>query len=80
MNSPVFKDDVQFPQDILRLDNGNNWERFDRMIWHPVAGRFNTRPEADWYRMHDADTMDRLSQHGIGALSTVKDSFIETMT
>ena len=76
MNSPVFKDDEQFPDDIRILDSGNNWERFDRMIWHPVAGQFNTRPEADWYRMHDAVTMDRLTQHGIGALPVHDQGFI----
>ena len=76
MNSPVFKDDAQFPEDIRILDSGNNWDRFDRRIWHPVVGQFNTRPEADRYRMHDAVTMDRLTQHGIGALPVHDQGFI----
>jgi hypothetical protein len=76
MNSPVFRDDVVVPAYIREAEFSNNWDRFNHRIWHPVHGEFRHRPEAPWYRMHDHETMDRMTEHGADTRIVNRHGFI----
>ena len=76
MNSPVFRDGADVPAHIRQVEFDTTWDRFNIHTWHLHHGRFRDRPEAPWYRMHDADTIERLCEHGVDTRLVNRQGFI----